>query len=72
MPPIAVAIPLFLMIKAIGLQDTYFGLILPYIAFSLPLVVWIMIGFFDEIPREIDEAALRRRLLALGDPVAGA
>ena len=57
MPPLAVAIPLFLMIKAIGLQDTYLGLILPYTAFSLPLVVWIMIGFFDEIPREIDDAA---------------
>jgi multiple sugar transport system permease protein len=57
MPPIAVAIPLFLMIKAIGLQNTYFGLILPYTAFSLPLIVWILIGFFDEIPREIDEAA---------------
>ena len=57
MPPIAVAIPLFLMIKSIGLHDTYLGLILPYIAFSLPLVVWILIGFFDEIPREIDEAA---------------
>ncbi len=58
MPPIAVAIPIFLMIKGIGLQDSYPGLILPYVAFSLPLVVWIMIGFFDEIPREIDEAAL--------------
>ena len=57
MPPLAVAIPLFLMIKAIHLQDTYLGLILPYTAFSLPLVVWIMIGFFDEIPREIDDAA---------------
>jgi multiple sugar transport system permease protein len=57
MPPLAVAIPLFLMIKAIDLQDTYLGLILPYTAFSLPLVVWIMIGFFDEIPREIDDAA---------------
>jgi multiple sugar transport system permease protein len=58
MPPIAVAIPLFLMIKEIGLRDTYLGLILPYTAFSLPLIVWIMIGFFDEVPREIDDAAL--------------
>ena len=57
MPPIAVAIPLFIMMKAARLQDTYSGMILPYVAFSLPLVVWIMIGFFDEIPREIDEAA---------------
>ena len=58
MPPIAVAIPLFLMIKGIGLQDSYPGLILPYVAFSLPLVIWILIGFFDEIPRELDDAAL--------------
>lgn len=58
MPPIAVAIPLFLMMKEIGLRDTYLGLILPYIAASLPMIVWIMIGFFDEVPREIDDAAL--------------
>lgn len=58
MPPLAVAIPIFLMMKSIGLQDTYWGLILPYTAFSLPLIVWILIGFFDEIPREIDEAAV--------------
>ena len=58
MPPIAVAIPLFLMVRAIGLQDSYPGLILPYTSFSLPLVVWILIGFFDEIPQEIDEAAM--------------
>lgn len=58
MPPIAVAIPLFLMVKTIGLTNTYAGLILPYVSFSLPLVVWILIGFFDEIPQEIDEAAM--------------
>lgn len=58
MPPLAVAIPIFLMMKAIGLRDTSLGLVLPYVAFTLPLVVWIMIGFFDEVPREIDDAAL--------------
>jgi multiple sugar transport system permease protein len=58
MPPVAVAIPIYLMIRYLGLLDGYLGLILPYVAFSLPLVVWIMIGFFDEIPREIDEAAM--------------
>lgn len=58
MPPIAVAIPLFIMMKFVGLTDSYAGLVLPYVAFSLPLVVWILIGFFDEIPREIDEAAM--------------
>ena len=58
MPPVAVAIPIYLLIRHLHLVDTTAGLILPYVAFSLPLVVWIMIGFFDEIPREIDDAAL--------------
>jgi multiple sugar transport system permease protein len=58
MPPVAVAIPIFLMIRWLGFVNSYTGLVLPYIAFTLPLVVWIMIGFFDEIPREIDEAAM--------------
>ena len=50
MPPVAVAIPIFLMIRQLGLLNSYLGLVLPYIAFTLPLVIWIMIGFFDEIP----------------------
>ena len=58
MPPIAVAIPLYLMVKGIGLQDSYPGLVLPYVAFSLPLIIWILIGFFDEVPRELDDAAM--------------
>lgn len=58
MPPIAVAVPIFLVIRSLGLGDSYWGLILPYVAFSLPLVIWMLIGFFDEVPREIDDAAL--------------
>ena len=58
MPPVAVAIPIYLMIRYLSLTNSPWGLILPYVAFSLPLVVWIMIGFFDEIPREVDEAAM--------------
>jgi multiple sugar transport system permease protein len=58
MPPVAIAIPVLLMMRAINLDDTYPGLILPYVAFSLPLAIWILIGFFDEIPRELDDAAL--------------
>src|SRR5258708_36728935 len=46
------------MINTFGLVNSYVGLLLPSLAFPLPLVVWIMIGFFDEIPREIDEAAM--------------
>jgi multiple sugar transport system permease protein len=57
MPAVAVAVPIYLMMKAIGLTDTYPGLIIPYVAFTIPLVVWILIGFFDEIPTDLDDAA---------------
>ncbi len=57
MPAVAVAVPIYFMMKAIGLTDTYPGLIIPYVAFTIPLVVWILIGFFDEIPRDLDDAA---------------
>lgn len=49
MPPIAVAVPILLMMRSVDLVDTYPGLIIPYVAFSLPLTVWILIGFFDKI-----------------------
>jgi multiple sugar transport system permease protein len=58
MPPVAIAIPVLLMMRTINLDDTYPGLILPYVAFTLPLTVWILIGFFDEVPRDLDDAAL--------------
>jgi multiple sugar transport system permease protein len=58
MPPVAIAIPVLLMMRAVNLDDTFPGLIIPYVAFSLPLTIWILIGFFDEIPRELDDAAL--------------
>jgi ABC-type glycerol-3-phosphate transport system permease component len=58
MPVVAVAIPILLMMRFIGLDDTLPGLVIPYVAFSLPLTVWILIGFFDEIPRDLDDAAL--------------
>ena len=58
MPPVAVAIPIYLLVRNLGFLNSHVGLVLPYVAFTLPLVVWIMIGFFDEIPREIDDAAL--------------
>lgn len=58
MPPVAVAIPILLMMRFLDLDNTLPGLIIPYVAFSLPLTVWILIGFFDEVPRELDDAAL--------------
>ncbi len=58
LPPVAFVIPLFLLIRSLRLLDTYLGMIIPYIAFALPFIIWIMIGFFDEIPIEIDESAM--------------
>ena len=58
MPPIAVAIPIFLMYRQLGLSDTYLGMILLYTAVNISLAVWLLKGFIDEIPREYEEAAL--------------
>ncbi len=58
MPPIAVAIPIFLMFRNLGLSDTHLGMILLYTAVNLSLAVWLLKGFIDEIPREYEEAAL--------------
>ena len=58
MPPIAVAIPIFLMYRALGLSDTHLGMILLYTGVNISLAVWLLKGFMDEIPREYEEAAL--------------
>jgi multiple sugar transport system permease protein len=58
LPPVVVAIPMFLMYRAVGLVDTHVGLIILYTAFNLSFSVWLMKGFIDEIPKEYEEAAL--------------
>ncbi len=58
MPPIAVAIPIFLMFRSLGLSDTHLGMIVLYTAVNISLAVWLLKGFIDEIPREYEEAAL--------------
>jgi multiple sugar transport system permease protein len=58
MPPIAVAIPIYLMYRELGLSDTKLGMILLYSAVNVSLAVWLLKGFIDEIPREYEEAAL--------------
>lgn len=57
-PPIVTAVPLFLMMRDLRLLNTIAALVLVYTAFNLPFVVWMMRGFFLELPREIEEAAL--------------
>jgi multiple sugar transport system permease protein len=58
MPPIAVAIPIYLMYRQLGLSDTWLGMILLYTAVNVSLAVWLLKGFIDEIPREYEEAAM--------------
>jgi multiple sugar transport system permease protein len=58
LPPIVVAIPMYLMYRTVGLNDSHVGLIILYTAFNLSFSVWLMKGFMDEIPNEYEEAAL--------------
>ena len=58
MPPVAVAIPIYLMYRELGLSDTWLGMILLYTAVNVSLAVWLLKGFIDEIPREYEEAAM--------------
>ncbi len=57
-PPIVVAFPIFLLYVWFGWIDSYLGLILLYAAFNLPYVIWMMRGYIQDIPRELEEAAL--------------
>jgi multiple sugar transport system permease protein len=52
------AIPLFLLFRDWGLLDTYWALIIAYLTFNVPFVVWFVKGFFDDLPRDLEEAAL--------------
>lgn len=54
----ATLLPNFITFKAVGLQDSYLSLIVPYVAFGLPLAVFILSGFLESIPRAIEEAAI--------------
>ena len=57
-PPIAMVVPFFLFAKASGLLDSSLAVIVTYAFFTLPVVVWMMLGFFGELPVELEEAAL--------------
>lgn len=57
LPPIALVVPLYLMFRQLGLLDTYTGLILLYATFTIPIVVWLMLGYVESAPRELEEAA---------------
>jgi multiple sugar transport system permease protein len=56
-PPISTIGPLFDMWRSLGLYDTYPGLIIPYLTFSLPLAIYTLVAFFREIPWDLEQAA---------------
>src|ERR1700742_4286069 len=56
-PPISTVGPLFDMWRALGIYDTYLGLIIPYLTFSLPLAIYVLVAFFREIPWALEQAA---------------
>ena len=58
MPPVVLAIPFFLMLQFLGLLDSALGLIIVYVALLLPIAVWVMVDFFNNVPRQLDEMAM--------------
>ncbi len=58
MPAIAVIIPMFILLRTVRLLDTYLGLIVVYVTFNLPFVIWTMRGFFQDLPIEMEESAM--------------
>ncbi len=58
MPPVAIVFPVFLLYVWLGWVDSYVGLIILYTAFSLPYVIWMMRGYIEDIPLELEESAL--------------
>jgi ABC-type glycerol-3-phosphate transport system permease component len=71
-PQISIVPPLYLILRELRLLDTYPGLVLPYVTFSAPLAVWLLTGFFRQLPAELEQAAMvdgASRLRALRDVV---
>lgn len=56
-PQISIVSPLFLVLRSLGLVDSYPGLVLPYLTFAMPLTIWLLVGFFRQLPPDLEEAA---------------
>ena len=57
LPPVGIIIPYFLILRNIGWMDTYQGIVLIYLSFSLPFGIWLLVSYFEDIPFEMEEAA---------------
>jgi multiple sugar transport system permease protein len=57
LPPIAIILPIYILMRSLGLMDTYYSIIIMHTLINLPFTIWLMTGFFREVPDSIDEAA---------------
>jgi len=57
-PQISIVSPLYMLLRALRLINTYRGLVLPYMTFAMPLAVWLLVGFFRQLPAAVEQAAL--------------
>lgn len=57
-PLVVLIIPLFVVMKALGLLDSWVGLVIAYLSFTTPLAVWLLRSFFETIPKDLEEAAM--------------
>jgi len=65
-PPVVIAIPFYIFVYQVGLRNTHIGLILAYMSFLIPLTIWIMRGYFVDIPSAMEESAMVDGLSRLG------
>ena len=61
LPPVGLVIPYYLALQKVGMLDTYAGLVAMYLTFSLPFAIWLMVSYFEDVPLEMEEAALLDR-----------
>ena len=75
-PQISLVAPLYLLLREAGLINTYPGLVLPYLTFAMPLTIWLLVGYFRQLPADLEEAAAMdgasrwRTLVEIVAPVA--
>jgi ABC-type glycerol-3-phosphate transport system permease component len=61
LPPVGLIIPYYLVLQKLGALDTYSGLVVIYLTFALPFAIWLMVSYFEDVPFEMEEAALLDR-----------
>lgn len=58
LPPITIIVPLYVIFNGLDLTDTRTALIISYLTFTIPLAIWLMIGFFEDVPEDLEESAM--------------